>query len=57
MTFGVVEQQNSRQGISTRFRAKVRALHAADIEVVLDVVYNHLGEDNHTGRANYGRTY
>jgi glycogen operon protein len=31
------------------FRAMVKALHAADIEVVLDAVYNHTGEGNHTG--------
>lgn len=31
------------------FREMVDALHAADIEVVLDVVYNHTGEGDHTG--------
>jgi glycogen operon protein len=31
------------------FRALVKALHEADIEVVLDVVYNHTGEGDHTG--------
>ncbi|MDQ6848996.1 MAG: glycogen debranching protein GlgX [Actinomycetota bacterium] len=31
------------------FKAMVRALHAADIEVILDVVYNHTGEGNHLG--------
>jgi glycogen operon protein len=31
------------------FRAMVKALHAADIEVILDVVYNHTGEGDHTG--------
>jgi len=31
------------------FRAMVRALHAADIEVILDVVYNHTAEGNHLG--------
>jgi len=33
----------------TEFRELVRALHAAGLEVVLDVVYNHTGEGNHTG--------
>ena len=33
----------------TEFRELVRALHAADIEVILDVVYNHTGEGDHTG--------
>ena len=31
------------------FREMVKALHQADIEVVLDVVYNHTGEGNHAG--------
>jgi glycogen operon protein len=31
------------------FKAMVRALHAAHIEVILDVVYNHTAEGNHLG--------
>lgn len=31
------------------FRAMVKALHAADIEVILDVVYNHTGEGDENG--------
>jgi len=31
------------------FKAMVRALHEADIEVILDVVYNHTAEGNHLG--------
>jgi glycogen operon protein len=31
------------------FRAMVKALHNADIEVILDVVYNHTCEGNHSG--------
>ncbi|EDX87696.1 glycogen debranching enzyme GlgX [Synechococcus sp. PCC 7335] len=31
------------------FKAMVRSLHAAGIEVILDVVYNHTGEGNHMG--------
>jgi isoamylase len=31
------------------FKQMVRALHAAGIEVILDVVYNHTGEGNHLG--------
>jgi len=31
------------------FKMMVRALHAANIEVILDVVYNHTGEGNHMG--------
>jgi isoamylase len=33
----------------TEFKAMVRALHDADIEVILDVVYNHTAEGNHLG--------
>ncbi|MEL7329624.1 MAG: glycogen debranching protein GlgX, partial [Cyanobacteria bacterium J06559_1] len=31
------------------FKAMVRSLHTAGIEVILDVVYNHTGEGNHMG--------
>ncbi|HEY3885897.1 MAG TPA: glycogen debranching protein GlgX [Vicinamibacterales bacterium] len=31
------------------FKELVKALHAAGIEVILDVVYNHTGEGNHLG--------
>ena len=31
------------------FKQMVKALHAAGIEVILDVVYNHTGEGNHIG--------
>src|SRR4030095_13415735 len=31
------------------FKAMVRALHNAGIEVILDVVYNHTAEGNHLG--------
>ena len=31
------------------FKAMVKALHRAGIEVILDVVYNHTAEGNHTG--------
>jgi glycogen operon protein len=33
----------------SEFKAMVRALHAAGLEVILDVVYNHTGEGNHLG--------
>src|SRR5437667_2230365 len=33
----------------SEFKAMVRSLHAAGIEVILDVVYNHTGEGNHLG--------
>ena len=31
------------------FKQMVKALHAAGLEVILDVVYNHTGEGNHLG--------
>ena len=36
-------------GVLAEFRAMVRSLHAAGLEVILDVVYNHTGEGNHLG--------
>ncbi len=39
-----------RRGEQLReFKAMVKALHAADIEVILDVVFNHTAEGNHLG--------
>ncbi len=35
--------------MTQEFKLMVRALHAARIEVILDVVYNHTGEGNHLG--------
>ena len=32
-----------------QFKQMVRALHAAGIEVILDVVFNHTAEGNHQG--------
>ncbi|MGV8880551.1 MAG: glycogen debranching protein GlgX [Rhodoglobus sp.] len=36
-------------GQVTEFKSMVRAMHAAGIEVILDVVYNHTAEGNHLG--------
>jgi len=33
----------------TEFKEMVKALHEADIEVIIDVVYNHTGEGSHLG--------
>jgi glycogen operon protein len=33
----------------SEFKAMVRSLHAAGIEIILDVVYNHTAEGNHLG--------
>lgn len=41
---------NGKGGDSVReFKTMVRTLHAAGIEVILDVVYNHTAEGNHLG--------
>ena len=39
----------STGGQVTEFKAMVKSLHEAGIEVILDVVYNHTGEGNHLG--------
>lgn len=39
----------STGGQVQEFKSMVKALHAADIEVILDVVYNHTAEGNHNG--------
>jgi glycogen operon protein len=39
----------SAGGQVTEFKAMVKALHAAGIEVILDVVYNHTAEGDHSG--------
>jgi isoamylase len=36
-------------GQIAEFKGMVKALHAAGLEVILDVVYNHTGEGNHLG--------
>ncbi|AVP57837.1 glycogen debranching protein GlgX [Pulveribacter suum] len=39
----------AKSGGVDEFKAMVRALHGAGLEVILDVVYNHTGEGNHLG--------
>jgi glycogen operon protein len=41
--------QGQRGGQVQEFKAMVRTLHEAGIEVILDVVYNHTAEGNHLG--------
>ena len=54
-TIGFLAPHNSYAGTGTRgqqvteFKAMVKALHAANIEVILDVVYNHTAEGNEYG--------
>jgi isoamylase len=53
MGFFAVEASYSSVGDTggqvDEFKAMVKALHAADLEVILDVVYNHTTEGNHLG--------
>ena len=53
LNFFSPHQQYACRGEACRqhdqFRAMVKALHAADIEVILDVVYNHTTEGDHRG--------
>jgi len=52
-TFGFFAPHNqymaNRQASVAEFKTMVRTLHEADIEVILDVVYNHTAEGNHLG--------
>jgi isoamylase len=41
--------RQDRLGPSDEFRDMVKAIHRAGIEVILDVVFNHTAEGNHTG--------
>ena len=41
--------QSAAEDQHSEFREMVKALHAAGIEVILDVVYNHTGEGDHRG--------
>ena len=43
------EMRYSATGTLGEFKTMVKALHAAGLEVILDVVYNHTGEGDHTG--------
>jgi glycogen operon protein len=43
------EAQDNRLNPVQEFKSMVRALHAAGIEVILDVVYNHTAEGNQMG--------
>jgi glycogen operon protein len=54
-TIGFLAPHNGYAAWGTRgeqvaeFKGMVKALHEADIEVILDVVYNHTAEGNHLG--------
>jgi isoamylase len=49
LSFFAPHQGYALRNAVTEFRRMVRAFHAAGIEVWLDVVYNHTGEDDETG--------
>ncbi|BAU31011.1 glycogen debranching protein GlgX [Microcella alkaliphila] len=54
-TIGFLAPHNDYSSVGDRgqqvqeFKSMVKALHAAGIEVILDVVYNHTAEGNHLG--------
>ena len=47
--FFAPEMRYSATGTLGEFKTMVKTLHAAGLEVILDVVYNHTGEGDHTG--------
>jgi isoamylase len=47
--FFAPELRYSATGTLGEFKTMVKTLHAAGIEVILDVVYNHTGEGDHAG--------
>ncbi len=47
--FFAPEPRYSATGTLSEVKTMVKTLHAAGIEVILDVVYNHTGEGDHTG--------
>jgi isoamylase len=47
--FFAPDMRYSATGTLGEFKAMVKTLHAAGIEVLLDVVYNHTGEGDHRG--------
>ena len=49
VAFFAPEPRYSASGDIAEFKRMVRALHAAGLEVILDVVYNHTCEGNHLG--------
>jgi glycogen operon protein len=47
--FFAPEMRYSASGTLGEFKTMVKTLHAAGLEVILDVVYNHTGEGDHAG--------
>jgi glycogen operon protein len=46
---GAYSSRHDRLGAIDEFRDMVKALHRAEIEVILDVVFNHTAEGDHKG--------
>lgn len=46
---GYTADPSHPESVVSEFKYMVKRLHAAGIEVILDVVYNHTGEGNHKG--------
>ncbi|ARU31296.1 glycogen debranching enzyme GlgX [Sulfuriferula sp. AH1] len=49
ISFMAPDSRYSASGHVSEFKTMVKTLHSADIEVILDVVYNHTAEGNHLG--------
>ncbi len=49
LSFFAPEMRYSATGTIDEFKSMVKRLHAAGLEVILDVVYNHTAEGNHLG--------
>ena len=47
--YSAYSSAGAQGGQVNEFKEMVKALHAVDIEVIIDVVYNHTGEGNHMG--------
>lgn len=49
LAFFAPEMRYNASGTLAEFKGMVKLLHAAGVEVILDVVYNHTAEGNHLG--------
>ena len=49
LRYSAAHKAGNPQGAVREFKEMVKALHAAGLEVILDVVYNHTAEGNHMG--------
>jgi isoamylase len=49
LRYSAAHRRGDAMGAVREFKEMVKALHAAGLEVILDVVYNHTSEGNHMG--------